>query len=558
MVTKFRKIAASLRNSTAASLRSLFTAGWLCCGVAAALTACSADDGNYDYLTADEIGTIKIDTVGIQNRLVMAYNLSYGQHVEYEPNVHYSHPERLRYRWFYLTLTNYRYQAVQVGNELVYPPADTIGYQRKLDWTVDLKPGQYHFYLMVEDTISGQKAYFSPVEQYTVVASAGTQGGLYLLTERDGQTDIEVYTSALMLIYGGDNQYTRYYSQTAGQPLPGKPRFIRGTHTGSTSKNGYMVATSEGLFRIAADGMTIMDTFDDMFYERPAVFNPQASWFGNSCDFLLNDGKLHVLYANKANDRKFSAPVAGDYEAYPFLMKNTYTSWGHVEGAIDAWQVVYDQKNRRFRPYYSQASSVTAFKSTIADAYVDANNVPGDVKAVFQGGGNYTCVVTVIEGVPYLYRYNFYNVVDNGDLSAQGERSIINLSGCKDIMSAKRFASNTSGYAFYYATDNAVYSFSASSGQTESNTVYECQAGEQVTAIYAWGSAGGGWPTSDCGFWIGIWNEQQKDGKLIQYEVDVNYGTPNSMWGPMFGAPDNPVVTTGWGKIVDMTNTDAE
>ena len=63
---------------------------------------------------------------------------------------------------------------------------------------------------------------------------------------------------------------------------------------------------------------------------------------------------------------------------------------------------------------------------------------------------------------------------------------------------------------------------------------------------------------SDCAFFIGVWNEGKKDGKLVQYEVDVNYGIPNSMWGPMFGAPDNPVVTTGWGKIVDMTCLDAE
>ena len=539
-------------------IKNTILAGLLCCGAAVAFNACATDDGNYDYLSDDEIGTIVIDTIGMPDRLVLAYDLSYGQHIEFEPNVHYAHPERLRYRWFYLTLTNYRYQAIQVGNELVYPPAYTIGYQRKLDWTVDLAPGQYHFYLMAEDSISGQRTYFTPTEQYTVVASAGTQGGLYLLTERDGQTDIEVFTSGLMLIYGGQECFYRYYSSTTGHLLPGKPRFIRGTHTGSTPKNGYMVATSEGLYRLAADGMGTVDDCNPMFYETPATFNPQASWFGNSCDFLLNDGKLHVLYVNRPNDRKFSAPVAGDYQAATFLMKNTYTSWGHVEGAIDAWQVIYDQKNRRFRPYYSQASSVSAFKSTTGDAYVDANNVPGDIKAVFQGGGNYTCVITIIDGTPYLYRYNFYNVIDNGDLSAQGERSIIDLSGCKDIMNAKLFASNTSGYAFYYATDNAVYSFSASSGQTESNTVYECGQGEQVTAIYAWGSAGGGWPTSDCGFWIGIWNEGQKDGKLIQYEVDVNYGTPNAMWGPMFGAPDNPVITTGWGKIVDMTNIDAE
>ena len=523
------------------------------------LASCYSDDGNYDYLSDEEIGTIVIDTTGMEDRLVLAYNLSYGQHIEFEPKVHYSHPERLRYRWFYLTLTNYRYQAVQVGNSMVYPPADTIGYNRKLDWVVDLAPGQYHFYMLAEDTVSGQKVYFTPTEQYTVVASAGTQGGLYLLTERDGQTDIEVFTSGLMLIYGDQQCFYKYYSSNhGGQLLPGKPRFIRGTHTGSTAKNGYMVATDENLFRLNADNLTTMNDWSTMFYNTPETFNPQASWYTNNTDFLINNGKLHVLYTTKANDRKFSDPIAGDYEAYPFLMKNTRTTWMPVEGAIDAWEVIFDQKNHRFRPYFSQASSVSQFKSTIADAFVDANNTPSNPKAVFSGGGNYTCLIAEEEGVPYLYRYNFYNVVDNGDLSAQGNLSKIDLSGLTDIQQARLFASNTSGYAFYYATDKAVYSFSASSGQTTSNTIYECEANEEVTAIYAWGSAGGGWPTSDCGFWIGVWNTQTQEGKLIQYEVDVNYGTPNSMWGPMFGAPDNPVITTGWGKIVSMTNLDAE
>ena len=189
---------------------------------------------------------------------------------------------------------------------------------------------------------------------------------------------------------------------------------------------------------------------------------------------------------------------------------------------------------------------------------VDANNVQGNVKAVFQSGGNYTTVITEIADTIFALRYNFYNVIDNGNLSAEGSRSRLNLNGCKDIRNARLFCSNTVGMAFYYATDKTVYSFSASSGQTTANTLYECESGETVTAMYAWGSAGGGFPTSNCALWIGVWNDQKQEGKLIQYEMDVNYGMPNSFWGPMFGAPDNPVVTTGWGKIVDMVCLNAE
>ena len=157
-----------------------------------------------------------------------------------------------------------------------------------------------------------------------------------------------------------------------------------------------------------------------------------------------------------------------------------------------------------------------------------------------------------------LYRYQFYNVVDKGDFSADGTRSVLDLSGCTDIDKATRFTANTAGQAFYYATDNAVYSFSTSSGEKTSHTVYTCQPGETVTAFYIWGSDGGGWPTSNCILWIGVWDSNKHEGKLIQYEMDVNYGVPTSSFGPMFGSPDNPVITTGWGKIVDMTNIDAE
>ncbi len=523
-----------------------------------AMTSCYKDEGNYNYISAEEAGEITFDTIGIANRLALVSNLNPGDRVVFEPNVHYAHPERLRYRWFVLTLTRGSYQPVQNGNIMEYPPADTIAYTKKLDWVVDLNPGTYRFYLMAEDSVTGMRGYYQAQERYTSVNQSGQQTGLYLLTERDGQTDIEVYTSALMLIYGGDSCYYDYYHKVTGKYLEGKPRWIRGTHTGKTVKNGYLVATDKNLYRLNAVGLETMNDWSSMFYNTPETFDPQASFFTNSCDFLINDGKLHVLYANKSNDRKFSDPIAGDYEAYPYLMFNTMASWRPVTGAINAYQVIYDEKNHKFRPYYSMATQVSSFKNTTADAYVDANKVPTGVKAVFNGGGNSTNVLLEQDGKTWLYRYIFYNVVDNGDLSFQGARSRIDMSGCTDIKNAKLFASCTAGYAFYYATDNAVYGFSTSSQEDVSKVIYTCEPNEKVTAIYAYGSAGGGWPTSSCILWVAVWDEQKQDGKLIQYEVDNNYGIPNSMWGPMFGAPDNPVVTTGWGKIVGMTCLDAE
>ena len=152
-----------------------------------------------------------------------------------------------------------------------------------------------------------------------------------MLSEYNGETDIDVYTSDLMLIFGGDSIIPRYYSQVTGQTIPGQPRFIRGSHTGGTERDGYLVATDRTMLRLNSVGLTTMDTWNDMFYTVPDVFNPQECYFMNNADFLINDGKLHVLYTDQTNDRKFSAAISGDYTAAPFLAHGTRTSWGRCE-----------------------------------------------------------------------------------------------------------------------------------------------------------------------------------------------------------------------------------
>ncbi len=523
-----------------------------------AFTACLEDEGVYNYLTDEEAGEIKFDTIGIANRNALAGALDVGEHIEFEPNVTYKYPERLRYRWFVLKLTNYSYQPIQEGNALVYPPADTLSHSKKLDWIVDLEPGQYRFHLMAEDSITGMRAYYNSKNQYNVVNEIGSVSGLYMLSEINGETDIEILSSELMLICQGDITYPRYYSQLTGNTLPGKPKFIQGTHTGSTSKNGYLVCTDQNLYRINQVNMVIMDEWNEMFYNTPEVFNPQCSFYTNKCDFLINDGKLHTLYTNVANDRKFSAPIAGDYEADTYLMFQSKTTWRPTPNAINADQVIYDKKNDKFRPYFNMNTSIGNFKSTSGDVYADANKLPADPKVILNCGSNQTYCILKEDGKNWLYRFNFYNRVDNGSLEAEGSRSKIDLSQCENLDNAKLFASCASGYAFYYATDDAVYSFTPSSGEDVSKVFYRCEAGETVTCIYACGSDGGGWPTSNVILWIAVWNENKQEGKVIEFEVDHSYGLPNAMYGPMFGIAENPTITTGWGKIVDMTFLDAE
>ena len=93
-------------------------------------TACYNDDGNYNYLTEEEVGVIQFDTTGLSEELsTLSYGLEPNEHINVHVNVKYPHPERLRFRWFYLTLTDFQYKPVQDGNALVYPKGDTISYK---------------------------------------------------------------------------------------------------------------------------------------------------------------------------------------------------------------------------------------------------------------------------------------------------------------------------------------------------------------------------------------------------------------------------------------------
>ena len=529
------------------------------------LAACTDDEGNYNYMSQEEIGVIKIDTIGMdpeQVKLLITVSMNAGDTIVFDPHVDYKYKERLRYRWFYLTLKEGQYKPVLEGNKQVYPPADTIARTKKLDWVCDLKPGMYRFYFMAEDTISGARNFMQINETFISVNQSGALRGLYLLTETiDGNTDIEVLNSQLQFITGFvDAQYFHYYSKKTGRTLPGKPLFIRPSSDGK-SKKACMVATDQNMWRLNSVGLQTMNEWNSMFYETPTVFNPQNNFIfgeaGNTGEFLINDGKLHVLYTDKANDLKFSAPIAGNYKASDFLMGKTKTNWNSLAGAIGADQVIYDKQNHCFRPYFSKASSISSFGTTNIDAILDANTLPADPIVIMRGTGNSTYAILNDNGTYWLHRYLFYNVKDDGDLSYLGSSTSpkTDLSGCSEIANAKYFACSNAANAFYYATDKAVYSFSPTSGNSASRLVYSCSANETVTTIHVPGV--GGWPTGSCMFYIALWDSNKQEGKLLEFEMDHTNGIPTTQytgvapWNNMIKR-ENPTITTGWGKIISI------
>ncbi len=505
-------------------------------GAVLSMQSCTLDKGNYDYTAVSDI---KIDTIGVANRTVLNQAVI-GTTVKLKPNVTYTKDaSKLEYYWI---IYPYYYSPVQQGNAIVYPQADTICRTQELNWVVDATAGMYNVQFVAKDPGNGLKTFFW---LYMNVPSKGTKSGMYILSEFNGKTDIELFGSARALIIGGNHFEPKYYSSlNGGQMMNGKPLFI------SFGKSYYYAFTEQEGKRLNVNGLQLMDNFSEMFYSAPS-YNPQAVMYTNNCEFIINNGKMHVMYTSKANDRKFSAAVAGSYQASPFLSDMTRTTYRPTVGAINSDQIIFDEQSNAFRPYFPQATEVSSFKQTVPGAFIDANNLGIKPVAILNGNGGKIYSIIHKNGHDSLYVTCFYNVVDDGDLSIGGN-SRISLDGCEGIANAKFFASSQAGSAFFYATDKAVYSFSYTSGQKKQLDIYKCSANEEVTCLYQMPS--GGFPTAGCVLWIAIWNSSTNVGSLREYEIDPTSGAINTFWTPMF-APElsNPSITTGFGKIKSMT-----
>ena len=508
------------------------------------LWGCMDDMGNYDY-DFERVPEIVLDSAMLAE---VTTTLNYapwnvGDRIQIPLELDYPYPENLVYYWL---IMDSPYQAETVGNSEVYPPADTICRTLDFDYTVTLEAGKsYQLWLKIQDTVNDISGVFQILYRISV-PEAGEIGGVYCLQEKDGRLDIDVFGTPVCLIYsyGGSNNFhvEDYWSTVhADMPLQGnEPRI----YFSSTGQWFYIFTEEEG-YRCSPANLVVMDTWEEMFYDAP-VYNPQAFVNMNTCDFLINDGKLHTLY-HDGGDRKFLTAVGGDYTLAPFLATNTYVSYGSVtEGAIQAYQVVYDEQRHAFRPFYNRGASLGNFNASISSVF-DVNNMQGELLyTTTVNGGETMAVMRRNDGSYWLDIASFYNVVDNGNLA----RRSVSLAGCQGIDQASCFIAGNMGAALFYGAGNTLYSFSYTTGQTSANVLWTGEPGDEITCMEMLPS--GGFPSGGLVLWAAVWNETAQEGKVVEIEFDPATGLVNNQWGPMFGGQETPLVYDGFGKIISM------
>ena len=504
------------------------------------LASCVKDLGNYEY-DFDSVPKIKIDTAGVSFADIYK-EWNQGDTINCAPRVVYENgnPEDLEFSWFVM---DFYYSTVQVGNDEVYPPADTISHDLQLNYIVDLEPGSmYQLWLKAEDKKKDLRTYFRATSFVQVVAE-GTCYGMYCLQQKDGRIDIDVLGSSRALIQTEKHEVDYWSRLHPGDILTGEVKLF---HYSTVGGWFYLFTDTRGM-RISPRNMVIMEEWEDMFYSVPDVYDPQALVSINGADYLINDGKLHILTPT-ASDRHFTAPIPGDYNLAPFLASQTKKDWGHVDGAIDADAVVFDLKQNGFRPYYNGGTALGRFNETLPDALFDLNNMKGRfLYANSVNSDELMCIMVREDGTPWLDVLSIDNVVDNGNLA----RYSMSLEGCPGIAEASCFASGEAGPSLFYGIGNKVYSFSYATGQTSAHLMWEGAPGEEITCLQIIGT--GGFPMSGRMLWICVWNPSTQKGRIVEFEFNPINGEPESVYGPEYsGIDENPVIWDGYGKVLYM------
>lgn len=508
--------------------------------VASLFVACNEDKGNYEY-DYESVTKVKIDTTGVdRTALWAAWNV--GDTIRFYPNI-ITTGDSANIKCSYFVYPT-PYNTVQDGNAQVYPPADTIYVGQHLDYIVDLTPGAtYALYMVAEDTVAGVKDYMM-LDSWLSIPEEGVTAGIYCVGLKDGKLDIDVIESMRALIHGWGMGvvYRDMWSQWHPDKVLTSPVVYANAEL--DGDYFYMFLEDGTAMRVNYSNMAIMDEgWENLFYDAP-TFAPQGMEFTNGCDFLVNDGKMHVLYNKLAGDRMFPAPITGTETVSPWLQFKTLSKYGHVEGAIDAYQVVYDEVSQKLRPYFSKATTYAGFAPAAADVAFDVNNMPGHCLYGASISNDESLYVINNGGSVDLYVVCFNNVIDDGKLA----RKKVSLAKCPGIASAKVFTSTIVGNAFYYGTGNKLYSFAYATGATEPYLLWEGEAGDEIRAARMLST--GGFPTEGRVMWVGVWNESKQEGKVLEFEVDPELGTPSNEFGmDWFGIEENPTIYEGFGKI---------
>lgn len=311
---------------------------------------CIDDRGNYSYLSENTVMPAEI-TLAKDTTLEVGNTYRLEASVKGDENV-----RNLRYMW-------YIYADNAVG--AARGRRDTLGFGKKLDFTVNYDPGSYSLWFEVRDTVAD----VCTDEKMTVHITTWLTNVWLICKTIDGNMDVDA-------VLADGSLKENLLVATSQERLKGKALKIGhvsrlcheeeqsdGTTTILYKKAFYLI--SEGDIRVCdAEQFGLLKDAASCFYEKPDRIRP--SDIDCSSDVLLvNDGKLYALSNSSQN--------AGKFDCFKMGMDGTSNyrlSGGGIWNSYNT--AVWDETSHSFGYFYIYDNNLTYFGSPSGNSALPA------------------------------------------------------------------------------------------------------------------------------------------------------------------------------------------
>lgn len=270
---------------------------------------CSKDKGNYDYAPKEVITITGIESsytkIAAVDRLTVDPQIS-------------STEKDADFECFWGI-----YDALTSGALVM----DTIAKTKAIDYQISQSPKSWNLVFCAKNKKTGVFKYV------TSSLKIGTQftRGWYVLKDDGSQTDMDLFKSSVSII--PDDKVENVYSVINGKKLNGKASLFNFQYNYRSNPFG-AYANYRSLFLVSDKDLSIVDisslkelnSFNDMFYEAPAVKSPSIStWGALGGLYVVNDGQLHSINTNlSTNTGHFGARRIKDGVNTPYKLSKYF------------------------------------------------------------------------------------------------------------------------------------------------------------------------------------------------------------------------------------------
>lgn len=441
---------------------------------AAATVSCIDDKGNYDYLDASEVMPVVIE--GLKDMTVV--NLT---NLKIVPQLNDGDRE-YAYSW-YVTPTS---------PHGVLPVKTVLSSERNLDITLRLAPESYYMYLEVSDPARNNVS----VRKRVILRVMGSEihKGWYILKDDDGYTDFD-YINDQGKLYSD----VMSNSGISGEKLEGRAVQIAyqsgwynhkitladGRDSIVENLSAYHILSERGLRTIDGATLELLKNYDQQFYVAPEECAPQSLSMPNPDipdQYLVNNGKIHVIAYIMPNIGKYPAAKSGFYNAHKDIFSTMFMA------------LFFDTVERTFYTVESTGSYFTPATDNYMNPFLPSPyNMDYSLVSMFQTSNNsadaygYAIMQGLSDGKYYLASVNCDMMLYFGAGWLFNSFDEI-PAGCR-LPLAEVKAGSPSGSFIYFGDANKLCVYRNAPGldqQEEAMVTYP--AGETVGYIYCRGT----------------------------------------------------------------------